>query len=48
MFNFVEFEYIRGGSEGRQTKSGADSLFRSSSDEKLDVKYLLGVVGEYR
>ena len=43
----MEFEYIRGESEGRQTKSGADSLFRSSSDEKLDVKYLLDIAGEY-
>ena len=45
-FNVAEFEHFRDGSEGRQTKSRADSQFGSSSDKELDTGYLLDRMAE--
>ena len=47
-FDVMEFEHFGEGSEGGQTKPRADSLFGSSGDEELDVRYLIHIAGEDR
>ena len=47
-FDVVELQYYRDRSEGFQTKSRANSLFRSPGDKESDVRYPVYIVGEYR
>ena len=44
----MEFEYFSDGSEGWQTESRANSWFRSSSDEELDIGDLVHITGKDR